>query len=238
MKTMKVDAHGQIKNLPAHSLLTHEDAPTEVRDAFEARREALAAHTEAARVHRTAERTAQENTLHVRGERERWLGEVEAKVVDEATAKERARRAAKRAADRLVERLKEHADDVDALAARLTLQAHARMVDALVEAEEARSERVLDVGRNRSMVPDWSAVGGIGETARNMSDLDRADVLTDVHWLADLAGDRLGMVEAVDHSGGARRLLTTPRRAALLVERGGHGSRAWKITDEHEEGTK
>ena len=237
MKRMK-NYGDTIRDLPARALLEHDEIPGAVADALAAWDSARADLKEARSTLAAAEKVAREAST--RATRDDVDAEVRAVTQKESGAERAAGREAKSTGERLIAALKEHADDVDALGARMTLQAHAAEGDALVEADEARRAKVSTAGRHPSLVPSWSTVGGVGDSARHTSDLERADLLIDAHRLAEIAGSRCGLVEVAAWSTNTRHtILTSPRRAEHLVARGGHGMRSWALVDdENEEGTR
>lgn len=238
MKAMK-NLTDAIQGLPARALLEHDEIPGPVAEALTAWDSARADLRAAEKALAAAEKVARDASTRATGED--VVAEVRYATKEETVAERSAARQAKTTGDRLIAALKEHADEVDALGARMTLEAHALQVDALVEADEAHRAKVFGGGRHPSLVPSWSTVGGVGDSMRHTCDLERADLLIDAHRLADRAGSRCGLVEVAAWSKDTRHtILTTPRRAEHLVARGGHGLRSWALVDddEHEEGTR
>jgi hypothetical protein len=235
---MKVSTTGlpRIEGLPDPDLLRHDDAPASVGSALDTFHEALDETREARRVHREAEEKARENTLHVPGERDRWLAESAEKVKDERRAAEVAERRAASAARKVVEEITEHADTLRSIEARLALQAYARRVDAMVEAHEAGRDFRRFGGapsRRPARGADPTVIGGGGVHENPLETLDRMDT----HRLAEIAGTRCGLVEVVRFKGvnstATERALTTPTRAAMLVEE--TGGERWRYAEGNDE---
>lgn len=226
----------RVTGLPPVAVLESKEVPEPVAVAYAEHRETAAAYAEAERVRERAHRAvAKDSTRASRADR---VAEADAAVEEEAVEQRRTHRAANSAAKRLIEALKEHADEVRALAARMTLAAHAREVDSLVSAEDAAGGRVgPDVPRHPALT-SWDDHGTIGEAISRRGDLDRLDWIN-THALAEFAGSRCGLVEVVGVKGGkaGARILTTPRRAAMLTRPNvsTHGTR-WALGDEIEEG--
>ncbi|QYJ04229.1 hypothetical protein KUV85_00680 [Nocardioides panacisoli] len=235
MLEMKVRNHGgTIENLPDRAILRHKRMPAAVRRALEALKAASAEVGAAAAVHARAEASAMESTLRVPGERQRWLVEVGQKVRAEATALNTAHRARTVAAQGLVGALVAHETRVDEIAARLALEAHARRVDAAVASVEA--EAAYYPAQDGLVLPDHPLRPDHLVTTPLGDPLERLDWVN-TYALAEIAGDRCGLVEVEAAEGGVR-LLTTTARAAMLVEGSGtvHGTR-WQHV-ENEEGTR
>ena len=239
MRPMKVTANGrQIEGLSAPAVLRHDDTPKKVVQALDAWADARDRLSAAAQAHREAEAAARERTLQVRGERERYNAEIREATKEEHAALRRAERETSAAASALVAALTEHGDAVDAVAARLALEAHAVRVDALVEAGEAHArERSALAGLvlpHHPLVPAYEPMRlpGIRGSAER-TPLEEVDVVN-THALAEIAGDRCGLVEAVSRRDFAR-VLTTPRRAAALVAHGGHGRQDWFLAADDQE---
>lgn len=225
----KILSNGRtIEPLPTRAVLEHDEIPGEIADAVASWREALEVLAEATTAHARAERKAGEETLQVRGERERWTAEVRQKTRQEAAARRQAERASRAAAGVLVDALDEHADEVRRISALLALEAHRDAVEAALSLQESRARFAAAGGRAWGVRPGVDV--GLVTMRRSttvqegpLDDLDRVNT----HRLAEAAGTRLDLVEVRDGKGVT--LLTTPRRAAALV---GNGSRGWSMVEE------
>jgi hypothetical protein len=220
-----------IEGLPARAVLEHEEIPGEIADAVASWRESLEDLEEAKRAHGRATRKAGEETLQVRGERERWAAEVEQKTREEAAALRAAEIACRAAARVLVEALDEHADEVRRISALLALESHRDAVEAALSLGAARARFAAAGGARFGVRPDVDrgmlAVRA-GHTVQEgpLDDLDRVDAFA----LAEAAGTRLDLVEVRQARGGVT-LLTSARRARALV---GTGSTGWSLVEDGE----
>lgn len=222
---------------PKRKVLEQEDAPAPVREAHATWRSAVDEANEARSTFQAAERAAHEAVPRLRGERERHDFEVGLRVRDEQEAQRRAETRATAAARALVDAVDEHADTLRALAARMALAAYLRQVDAYIDLLEAgRDKEVAPIVPRHPMVPDFDDLGGLAAgLVGGRTPQERLDLATNTYALAEIAGDRLGMVEAVSRAG--HRLLTTQRRAAMLAKSGGHGRPAqdWSVVETEED---
>ena len=227
---MKVLNSGRtIDGLPARTILTDDAIPAKVAEAHAAWLDAVAALKEPERVLREAEKAAQESTLRVDGERDRWRAEIRQKTRDEAAALKAAERSSKAAADALVAAIEQHRDEVRAIGARLALEAHAAAVEAALDVATERA-RFRAVGPVVPALPHVDTEVIVRRRATNLREsvLDELDRVN-VPALVEIAGgDPCGFVEVLNTRDGAR-ISTTPRRAEVLV---GTGTRGWRYTDE------
>lgn len=106
-------------------------------------------------------------------------------------------------------------------------------MDAAVEVEAARSRFSAVGGRRFGLRPDVDPVVEATRAGHNvrtsvLEDLDKVDALR----LAEAAGTRLDLVEVLGTGRfGGVRLLTTERRARVLV---GTGSSGWSLVEDEE----
>lgn len=233
MLTLKIHDSGlRIDNLPDKVILRDARAPEPVTAALDAYSETVEARREPMRALREAKKAAYESTLLVRGERARYLAEIAEKVAPEAKALKAADRRMQRAAEDLVRLLEQHADQINAIGARLALVAHADAVDRTMDLEEARARYRL-----APPVPDHPQVDPATMAEQRVAhvrfgpfgDLDRVNVAA----LIEVAGeDPVGFVEVVDDRFGFRMLTTTRRAEALTAGR----TSTWSYVHEIEEG--
>lgn len=229
--TYKIHGNGtQIDRLPSPTVLASDEVPAPVSEAFADWRDAVDGLAKPREILREATKVARENTMHVRGERERWIAESDAKVEPEREALKEAERDSARAARALVDVLEEHADEIRAAGARLALAAHAAAVDTTLDlgAQRGRFRQAAPaVPAHPNVDPKMVALQrGTNVQADPFEDLDRVNVAA----LVEVAGsDPVGFVEVVSRRG--FRLHTTPRRAeALAGKRDG-----WIYADDEKE---
>lgn len=228
-----------IDDLPHDAMLTDRETPTACKRAMTSWRKAQTTRDDTrARLVEAMKAAAAEFVVFKESDRQRYDAEVRYATRGERDDLDKAQREIKRAAGKVVETFEEHWPALEKIGARLALEAYAVEVDSFIEHEEARMRRVdlAPLNTRSQIVPP-------GPRAWPVSDPDPLGRLDEVNalGLSEVAEDRCGLIEIVGtdrRSLGVVRLLTTPRRAAMLTAPGTrhHGSE-WERADEIDAGT-
>ncbi len=237
---MKVLNRGeQIQFLPASEILTDEALPAACKGALGAWEESRTNRDEVrAALGRAIAAAQDEFVVFKESDAQRFAAEVNYRVRGERQALDAAQRAVTVAAKAVVETLstEEHREARRAIGARLALEAYAVEVDATLDLVKARSRRMNVEPRTEPspLVPEGRMSYGSPSAESRLAALDEVNAVA----LAEIAGDRCGLVEveAREDKVFGMRLLTTPRRAALMVgtKNRTHGS-TWTLVEDDEE---
>lgn len=216
-------AGATLEGRPARAVLEDPACPAEVVEAVE---EFDAAVGVFAAAYRERERVEHETrAASTRTSRADKDAEALAASAGERSDEKAALRAVKDAGRKASAALEAHRRVIAAVSARLDLEAHERYVDALVDAHEARADKVGTRVPPHPMVSAYDRHDSISESARRLSDLEHADRVNTPALVA-LAGGPGALVPVQGSRPGVSGgpiVWTVERRARMLEGGKVHG---------------
>ena len=220
-------AGATLQGRPARAVLEDPACPAEVVEAVEEFDAALEVFSAAYRERERVEREAR--AASTRTSRADKDAEALAASIGERSEEKAALRALKSAGRKASAALEAHRAEVTAVGARLDLEAHERHVDGLMDAHEARADKVGTRVPRHPMVSDYDTHDTIAENSRGLSELERADRVNTPALVA-LAGGPGALVPVQGSRPGVSGgpiVWTVPRRADMLEARGRAHGWAW-----------